>query len=101
MESQVAYDRVLEFLLETLDALKKESEIPEDVTLDGEFPLIGESAVMDSRSLVVLLLALEDFIDEQYSATFDWTTDKAMSARHSPFRTPHTLAEFAMSEASL
>ncbi len=65
MESQVAYDRVLEFLLETLDALKKESEIPEDVTLDGEFPLIGESAVMDSRSLVVLLLALEDFIDEQ------------------------------------
>ena len=101
MEYQVAYDHVLEFLLETLGALKKENEIPEDVTFHSDFPLIGDGAAMDSRALVELLIALEDFLDEQYGTPFDWTSDKAMSAKHSPFRTPRTLAEFAVGEASL
>ena len=101
MNSQATHDQVLEFLLETLSSLKAHDEIADSVIIDSDVPLIGDGGIIDSRSLVELLIALEDFIDEKYGAEFDWTNDRAMSARRSPFRTARSLAEFAVSESNL
>ena len=101
MATQTTQDCVLDHLLETLQSLKSREEIVDVATLDGDVRLIGDGAVIDSRSLVELLIGLEDFIEEEYGAKFDWTSDRAMSAKHSPFRTPRTLAAFAVEEASL
>ena len=100
MESQGRHDRLLGFVLETLEDLKQSSEIPADAALHPDAPLIGEGGIIDSRSLVELLIALEEFIEDEYGAKFDWTSDRAMSAKNSPFRTPTTLVEFALGEAS-
>jgi hypothetical protein len=39
---------------------------------------------------------LEDHIDATYGRAFDWSNDRAMSAKRSPFRTPGALADFAI-----
>jgi acyl carrier protein len=55
--------------------------------------LIGDDAILDSRSLVELLLSLEEFAEDELGATFDWSGDSAMSQRRSIFRSIGTLAE--------
>ena len=101
MRTETVQGRILGFLMETLEEMKKESEICEDVTISGSVPLVGDEAIVDSRSLVELLIALEEFIGDEYHADFDWSSDRAMSAKNSPFRTPQALAEFAISESQL
>jgi len=101
MQSNASYDRVSEFLLDSLKEFQQRQEIPEDSILDHDTLLMGDGGVIDSRSLVELLIGLEEFLEEQFSADFNWTTDRAMSAKRSPFRTLKSLAEFAVSEAGL
>jgi acyl carrier protein len=55
--------------------------------------LIGDDAILDSRSLVELLLSLEEFAEDELGATFDWSGDSAMSQRRSIFRSIGTLSE--------
>ncbi len=87
--------------METLEEMKKEREISEAVAISGSVPLVGDEAIIDSRSLVELLIALEEFIGDEYGTDFDWSSDRAMSARNSPFRSPQALAEFAVGESQL
>ena len=101
MNPEAKLDQVLKFLLETLNELKNSDEIAADVIIDRGVPLIGDGGVIDSRTLVELLVALEGFIDEQYAAEFDWTSDRALSGTRSPFRTADTLAEFAIIASGL
>ena len=101
MQSNTSYDQVLEFLLDSLKEFQQRQEIPEGSILDHDTLLMGDGGVIDSRSLVELLIGLEDFLENRFSADFDWTTDRAMSAQRSPFRTLQSLAEFAVSEAGL
>jgi hypothetical protein len=54
--------------------------------------LLGCDAVLNSRELVELLLALEEFADEKLGVKFDWTSDSAMSEARSAFRTLGSLA---------
>lgn len=81
--------------------MKRESQICQDVTISSSVPLVGDEAIVDSRSLVELLIALEELIGDEYDAEFDWSSDQAMSAKNSPFRNPQALAEFAVSESQL
>ena len=61
--------------------------------LNGDSPLIGRAAVIKSVQLVELLLAMEDFSENELNAEFDWSSDAAMSSDRSPFRSVGTLAD--------
>ena len=61
--------------------------------LNGDSPLIGRGAVIKSVQLVELLLAMEDFSENELNAEFDWSSDAAMSSDRSPFRSVGTLAD--------
>lgn len=91
-------DRVLEFVIERLQEFQQDGEIETDIAIGPEVRLIGSDAVLDSRSLVELLLGVEEFVEDELDGTFDWASDSAMSAKRSPFRNPTALAEFAASE---
>ena len=95
MESRLPTQKTLEFILETLAAMKHDGTIAPEVVLEKETPLIGDGAALDIQALVELLVGLEEFIEEAYDAPFDWTSDQAMSTRNSPLSTPNSLAEFA------
>ena len=54
--------------------------------------LIGNQAVLDSNSLVLLCVDLEEYA-MKLNFEFDWTSDKAMSKSFSIFRTAKSLTE--------
>ena len=60
-------------------------------------PLIGAGTVLNSRGLVELLVALEEFSEEKLHVHFDWTSDSAMSTSRSVYRTIASLADYIAS----
>ena len=58
--------------------------------IEPETPLIGENSLLDSFSLVQLLIAIEEQAEEE-GFEFDWTSEKAMSLQRSIYKTPSTL----------
>lgn len=59
-----------------------------------ETVLLGPTAVLDSLDLVTLILSVEENIAKQTDISVTLADEKAMSRRHSPFRTVGTLAEY-------
>ena len=55
--------------------------------------LVGTGRVVDSADLVMLLIAAEDFAKETLGATFDWTSDSAMSEARSVLRNVGSLSK--------
>ncbi len=68
-------------------------------TLEDSTPLVGENAVIASRGLVELMLAVEEFTEDHFGAVFDWTSDAFLSARRSPVRTIATLTDYLVTLA--
>jgi acyl carrier protein len=93
---RMTHEDILGFIIKELTKMKADGLIHPDATVGEESVLIGSSGIIDSQNLVNLLLALEDHIDATYGQTFDWSNDRAMSAKRSPFRTPVSLADFAV-----
>lgn len=82
-------DEVVRFLLQEVSAI---SGAPAG-KLSEATPLIGGETVLNSRGLVELLVALEEFSEEKLHVHFDWTSDSAMSANRSVYRTVASLAD--------
>jgi len=60
--------------------------------LTEKTPLLGDSAILDSMSLVELCVSLEDYANEN-GLQFDWTSNSTMSNSRSMFRNIGTLLE--------
>jgi acyl carrier protein len=60
--------------------------------LTEKTPLLGDSAILDSMSLVELCVNLEDYANEN-GFKFDWTSNSTMSNTRSMFRNIGTLLE--------
>lgn len=65
--------------------------------LGAETVLFGETGLFDSLGLVGLIVDVEQRISEELGAEVVLGDDRAMSQKHSPFRTVGTLAEYASS----
>ena len=61
--------------------------------IDSSTVLVGTGRVVDSADLVMLLIAAEDFAKENLAATFDWTSDSAMSEARSVLRSVGSLSK--------
>ena len=55
--------------------------------------LVGGGRVVDSADLVMLLIAAEEFARDNLGATFDWTSDSAMSEARSVLRSVGSLSK--------
>lgn len=62
-------------------------------TVTTETVLVGSGRVVDSADLVMLLLSAEDYARDNLGATFDWTSDSAMSEARSVLRNVGSLAK--------
>jgi acyl carrier protein len=82
-------DAVVSFLVQEVSAI---SGVPVG-NLSEATPLIGGGTVLNSRGLVELLVALEEFSEEKFHVHFDWTNDSAMSTNRSVYRTVASLAD--------
>lgn len=62
--------------------------------LPDDFPLMGSRSTLDSMAFVMLTAGLEQRLSEQEDITITIVSEKAMSMRHSPFRTMGTMTEY-------
>jgi hypothetical protein len=85
----VSYDDIVEKVKSLLVELGDLSaaEISEDTAL------IGPGATIKSRVIVEILLALEEYAEDDLDTEFDWTSDSAISIERSVFRAVGPLAK--------
>ncbi len=83
------YQKVEEFLRNEVAAITGQ---PVDA-ITGSTVLVGNGRVVDSADLVMLLIAVEEFAKDSLGATFDWTSDSAMSEARSVLRSVGSLSK--------
>lgn len=63
-----------------------------------ETRLFGKDGLLDSMALVSLVMSLEQEIAERFGAEIALADEKALSQKHSPFRTVGSLVSYADGE---
>lgn len=56
--------------------------------------LIGRDAVLDSMGLVTLIVDVEQRLEEEYGIVLVLADERAMSQKHSPFRSVRSLTDY-------
>ena len=87
--------QVVAMLAECLEELAEQSERPLTDPVSESTPLMGESAALDSLGLVNLIVDLEGRLLDDFDVEVTLADERAMSLKHSPFRTVGTLADYA------
>jgi acyl carrier protein len=67
--------------------------------IGADTAILGEGAVLDSRDLVVLMLDVEEFLETEFNASFDWASNSALSGTRSRMRTVGSLTDFVAERA--
>lgn len=65
-----------------------------DRSLGDEAPLFGNDGPLDSMALVSLITHIEELVDTEMQMSIILVSEKAMSARRSPFATVGSLVGF-------
>jgi acyl carrier protein len=82
-------------IVEVVQEFTEQQDITVSVSLDAATPLYGQDGILDSLGLVSLVVALEQAIEDTFGVSISLADDKAMSQRHSPYRTIGSLAAYA------
>ena len=84
----VAYQEAEDFIRAELASITSS----DSSAITRDTVLVGQNRVLDSADLVILLLAVEDFVREKTGADWDWASDSAMSEARSVLRNVGSLA---------
>ena len=86
--------QIVELILASLEDLRDALESPV-AEFSEQTVLFGPvSSALDSMGLVTLIVELEQKLEQEYGLSLTLADDRAMSQRHSPFRTVQSLAEY-------
>jgi acyl carrier protein len=87
-------DEALTIVLAALENLNQEFEPEDRVQVSPETRLFGSDAVIDSLSLVSIIVDVEQAVADKTGAAVSLTDDRAINQEASPFRSPATLADY-------
>lgn len=79
-------------LKETLD----QQGLPPPASITEDTVLVGKDAALDSLGVVSLIVEVEQALEQQHDVAVTLASDKAMSAKNSPFRTVGVLADHVL-----
>lgn len=91
-------DKALDIVLRALENLNE--ELDEPVEVSPQTRLFGADAVIDSLSLVSIIVDVEAEASEVLGFPVSLTDDAAINQPVSPFTTPETLAAYIMKLAN-
>jgi acyl carrier protein len=87
---------ILEIIVAALhDQLEADGLLP-SAPLTEETALIGRDSPVDSLGLVSVIVEVEQRLQYDHGVSLTLTDERAMSQRHSPFRTVATMADYAL-----
>jgi acyl carrier protein len=67
---------------------------PDPTQLGDDTRLIGREGMLDSMGLVTLIVDVEQRLEEQHDIVIVLADERAMSQKHSPFRSVGSLADY-------
>lgn len=86
--------KIEDLILGVAKEYNETADVPIALSEGAEAPLFGGEGVLDSVGLVSFVLDVEEAVNDEYNAAITLADAKAMSAKHSPFRTIGSLAEY-------
>ncbi|MGI4731742.1 MAG: hypothetical protein ACRYFW_08350 [Janthinobacterium lividum] len=92
-KTDLVFSIVVEAMHEIMDFSGQSAKAVTDET-----PLYGGDGEMDSLSLVLLVSAIEEAVRDHLKVDVLLASERAMSMRHSPYRTVGTLVRFIEDE---
>ncbi|WP_409433224.1 hypothetical protein ACJ3XI_01625 [Litorimonas sp. RW-G-Af-16] len=97
MDKQVLVTKIIGFVQEIIE---DRAEGSGDITVTKDSVLVGKDAIIDSHSLVELMLEIEEYAEDTLDVEFAWQSDATLSAARSIFRSPETLADHLLTLVS-
>ena len=91
-------EALIELIVTVVRELGDQDQVELPTNLTPTTPLFGESGFLDSMSLVSLVVAVEQSIEDRFGKTISLADEKALSRHNSPYRTIGALAEYAAGE---
>ena len=82
-------------IIEAIHELNQTLDIPVNIESGIDSPIYGKNGILDSISLVSLIVSIEQKIEDHFGVSIILANEKAMSQRNSPFLTIGTLSNFA------
>ncbi len=89
-------DQIQEIIFQALATLNEERSADEQIKIDGTTCLFGSDAVLDSLSLVSVIVDVEMAVSDASGQEVSLTDDKAMSQTVSPFSNVGTLTDYIL-----
>jgi acyl carrier protein len=86
---------LMSLIVETLQELNGQQDMKIPMDLGSETPLFGRNGILDSVGLVTLVVAVEQAIEDKFGVSISLADEKAISQKHSPYRTIGSLTEYA------
>lgn len=87
-------EKIQSIVLTALTEIYTQVHRGNSLTPTEETVLFGRSGVLDSLGLVNLVVEVEQKIEEEFQVTLTLADEKAISQRHSPFRTVATFVDY-------
>ena len=86
--------KIVALVTRIADEFNEQLEFKINVERGRDAPLFGRDGVLDSLGLVSFVVAVEQAIESELGITLTLADEKAMSQKHSPFRTVGALADY-------
>lgn len=86
---------LVELIIDNVKELNTQGDLQLPENLYPDTMLFGPGGILDSMALVTLVVAVEQAIEDRFGVTVSLADAKAMSQKHSPFRTIGSLTAYA------
>ncbi len=90
-------DKIEDIIFAALDGLSPALAQPVDCSAGRETALFGAQGQLDSMSLVSLIVSVEEAVEDTFAVAIVLASEKAMSARRSPFASVASLTDYIAS----
>ena len=81
-------------IISEVNAYNENLDEPVDLSEGADSVLFGEGGVLTSVDFVTLVLDIEEAVENATQKSITLADERAMSQKHSPFRTVGTLADY-------
>lgn len=92
-------DTAAQIVLASLQTVLEQADEPVPPTLGPDTVLVGPTALLDSLGVVALIVEIEQRLEIDHEVSLTLANDRAMSQRHSPFRTVAVLTDYVVALA--
>ena len=87
-------EKILQLIYEAIDVINTQLPIEDNIEKHAGTALFGSGSKLDSLGLINLIVAVEQNIEDEFDITITLADERAMSQKHSPFRTVSSLVDY-------